>query len=389
MIYYDDMPDVTELSYTPASVNLNSPTNVTYTAINISGSSYIWDIPSGYTPNGTQTTNSITLLHNGFETQPVKVRVNRFNCSLGQEIAKAIPLNLPPTSGPDVACPGATVTFAINNLPAYNSIQWTPSESLTLVESSGNTATFRADDNYVGRAFIGATVVIGNQTVVLQRKALGRNISVLGITGPSTILFLQRGDYDASANCMCPIVQYDWYLRKEGDYNAALVGSGLVGRISLLSVRTMSASQVAPANQTSTSSVTDESILRQPPVTTYYYLSLVAWDINGDFTLTNELKITAYGNAELIPFYIDLDLENSSGENVKNSFASPVIAYPNPTNNILNIELNREAITTGHTYDIRLYDGQGNMFRRTTSKGAKVEFNMANLKSGILLPAYL
>lgn len=81
---------------------------------------------------------------------------------------------------------------------------------------------------------------------------------------------------------------------------------------------------------------------------------------------------------------------------VRSSYYS---AYPNPASNVLNIEIDQEAITqaksmeqtaTGAkqisiqpTYDIRLYDGQGNLLQRATTKGGKVEFNVANLSNGI------
>ena len=80
---------------------------------------------------------------------------------------------------------------------------------------------------------------------------------------------------------------------------------------------------------------------------------------------------------------------------------SPSSAYPNPTSSTLNVELNRQhyseaqaqafrdkytggkATRQSPTYDIRLYDGQGNMLRQTFTKGNKVEFNVANLPNGI------
>ncbi len=75
------------------------------------------------------------------------------------------------------------------------------------------------------------------------------------------------------------------------------------------------------------------------------------------------------------------------------------VVYPNPAINILNIEINPAAVVkaksieqtalnakqikTDLTYDIRLYDGQGNMLRRKTTKGGKIEFNVTNLPNGI------
>ncbi len=73
--------------------------------------------------------------------------------------------------------------------------------------------------------------------------------------------------------------------------------------------------------------------------------------------------------------------------------------YPNPASTILNIEFDQEVLgqaqamqqttTSGKqikqdkTFDIRLYDGQGNLLRRATTKGSKVEFNVSNLSNGI------
>ncbi len=81
------------------------------------------------------------------------------------------------------------------------------------------------------------------------------------------------------------------------------------------------------------------------------------------------------------------------------SYASAATTYPNPASNSLNIEINQEVIAqakaleqsttsawqlkTDPTYDIRLYDGQGNLLRNAKTKGGSVQFNVANLKNGI------
>jgi len=64
-------------------------------------------------------------------------------------------------------------------------------------------------------------------------------------------------------------------------------------------------------------------------------------------------------------------------------------AYPNPTGDILNVEIDAGNITqakslnTTITYDVRLFDGQGNLLRQAQTKGGNVEFNVANLPVGI------
>jgi len=73
--------------------------------------------------------------------------------------------------------------------------------------------------------------------------------------------------------------------------------------------------------------------------------------------------------------------------------------YPNPASDVIYIEIDQEAYTqakaseqtltdatvlkTFPTFDIRLYEWQGNLVHQATSKGSKVEFNVANLPNGI------
>jgi len=62
-------------------------------------------------------------------------------------------------------------------------------------------------------------------------------------------------------------------------------------------------------------------------------------------------------------------------------------AYPNPVDNILTVEINRQArqqtAATNLSYDIRLYDSFGILVRQATLKGSNVKLNVANLLNGI------
>jgi hypothetical protein len=73
--------------------------------------------------------------------------------------------------------------------------------------------------------------------------------------------------------------------------------------------------------------------------------------------------------------------------------------YPNPASDVLNIEIDVQAATqarvrqinssgskplkTDPDYDIRLYDGQGNLLRQQDTKGGTVQFDVTNLSNGI------
>ena len=61
-----------------------------------------------------------------------------------------------------------------------------------------------------------------------------------------------------------------------------------------------------------------------------------------------------------------------------------MMVYPNPTAGILNIEVaSSQNGKTALDYDIRLYDGQGNLLRQKKTKVNTVQFNVSNLPNGI------
>ena len=60
-------------------------------------------------------------------------------------------------------------------------------------------------------------------------------------------------------------------------------------------------------------------------------------------------------------------------------------AYPNPASDMLYIEFDENAKTQGekHIFDVRLYDGQGNLLRQSSTKGGTTQFNVSNLPDGL------
>ena len=71
---------------------------------------------------------------------------------------------------------------------------------------------------------------------------------------------------------------------------------------------------------------------------------------------------------------------------------SPVKPFPNPVSDILNVEIEADAIVelkttrsldTDPTFDIRLYDSMGNLVRQTATKSITTQFNVTSLPSGV------
>ena len=78
--------------------------------------------------------------------------------------------------------------------------------------------------------------------------------------------------------------------------------------------------------------------------------------------------------------------------NVGKGTSSPSYIYPNPVGDILFIDV--DALTQQFSsssdaerqlpsFDIRLYDGQGNLLRQTTAKSGTIQFNVSKLPNGI------
>ena len=50
---------------------------------------------------------------------------------------------------------------------------------------------------------------------------------------------------------------------------------------------------------------------------------------------------------------------------------------------VLSVEFVESKDANDPDYDIRLYDGQGNMLRQSTTKGGTVQFNVSYISNGI------
>jgi len=64
--------------------------------------------------------------------------------------------------------------------------------------------------------------------------------------------------------------------------------------------------------------------------------------------------------------------------------------YPNPVSGILTVEIDATSVQNmglrskyNPDYDLRLYDGQGNLLQQQQTKGGTVQFNVSNLTNGV------
>ena len=89
-------------------------------------------------------------------------------------------------------------------------------------------------------------------------------------------------------------------------------------------------------------------------------------------------------------FYIPAAvITNSSSSSSSTSSRSTITAYPNPVSGILTVEIepaqrsSAGIIDADITYDVRLYDRQGNILRQTKTKDGNIDFNVYNLPVGV------
>jgi hypothetical protein len=198
----------------------------------------------------------------------------------------------------------------------------------------------------------------------------------LSITGPSLVGYLKTETFYATplANSCSSNVYCEWKL------NGVLVEVG--PSVVIQSVKTPTnppmPKTVGPPTDSADDSISDDDppILRQPIDIPYanYQLTATAKNSSGTVIASASKTITIYGNYMIIP---RLPAPPPPIPTVN----SAIIAYPNPTGSVLNVEIDREAIF--QTYDIRLYNGQGNLLRQAASQGEKVEFNVGSLPNGI------
>ena len=115
------------------------------------------------------------------------------------------------------------------------------------------------------------------------------------------------------------------------------------------------------------------------------------WSYSGPLTLSNLSAESAHGKGGTTTgtAYVQAKMTNSCGSTTVNTsfdviqFKSP--AYPNPVNDVLSIELDSQSVSNvqNPTFDVRLYDGQGNIVRQQSNKGGTVQFNVSSLPDGI------
>jgi len=263
----------------------------------------------------------------------------------------------PVITGPSAVCLGSTATYTLSNAPDLP-VTWSGNRLTPQDNNPGTSKTFTA--SFIpGNGWVSASISVNGQTIEIARKAInvGNNAA---IAGPDYITTATTTTYTADPECSG--LGYKWVLYKH-NYNLAAGEQpySCFGKsyINLVSTR-------VPSGQSSSVNP--------------YVLELY---IGNELVAVKYIESLRY-NYSLRPNCIERPLKPF------------IAAYPNPVSDVLNIEFDQEEIAQAKalnnaksvsqelTFDIRLYDGQGNLLRQQKTDGSsKVAFNVSNFPNGI------
>jgi Zn-dependent metalloprotease len=322
-----------------------------YTLNNFLNNYVTWLVTGDYTlSEQTNTSVKVTRTNLNTQTSGKLTAVIQNLTEISKEIASD-PL-IVTISGPSLVCSVGTA-FTASHVPA--GATWAVSSNLSVSSSSNSTASISSSASYFSPGSEGWISIKNSSGQQLVKKEVWVGIPAPEIQGPANPG--SSSNYYAHNNYLSAATDYHWTMyAMSTDY-----------------CYTGNAYTLAPNGNMATAT----------------------FNCNGDYQLylgaTN-----ACGTSQGYPDILDIHV---TGAGYYSYSASYSMSYPNPTSNILNIEIDAQAITrvkaleqttTGGkqlkidpAYDIRLYDGQGNLLRNAKTKGGTVQFNVANLANGI------
>ena len=235
---------------------------------------------------------------------------------------------LPAISGPTLICYKTSTPYY--NFTATNwqsSYQWDVSSNLTIKSGQGtNTASVNAaSSGSSGTGYV--RVMLGSTELVKYNVWVGAP-AVSSISGPTSVSPGSYNNYQAIYNNLSAPTSFYWIFNQVG---------------------------VGYSYQTTSS-----------PYAGFYFYDSGSYQV-----VCQATNACGQGGTTAIGVYAG---RGATSGNV----------YPNPVSDILYIELDSPAnLKVPPTYDVRLYDSQGNILRQQKAQGGTVQFNVSTLPDGI------
>ena len=292
--------------------------------INNSPGGITWTVSDPLITISPSTGNSTTVTHSGTNTGNFTLQA-RTGGSNGEVVAtKTVGTCLPPTiSGTTLICSNASSDFSAttNWQPGYT---WNKSSNLTISGSNSNSSVTVKGNSNNGEGWV--SVNFGGVELVRHNLWVGTPL-VQGINGPDPASLYEYNHYSPFYNSLSGASGFIWGVQP---YSCSTFHSG-----------------------------TDVWVSFYDPDNTY------------------EFSVYAHngcGTGPIGTFYVSTSSRGSS----------PSIVYPNPANDVIYIDIDASIVSKSQTpYDVRLYDGLGNLQRQTFTYGGTVQFNVSNLPEGV------
>jgi len=352
-----------------------------------------WSVTSGFTlsPQNAGSQGYITVIPSPLagQTGTLTAVVN------GKTYTKAINACVPQITGPYELC--YSETFAISH--NYSATNWSVSAGFSVSATTGNNVTVTAAPN------AGA----GTITAVVNGITLTKNVIRCGyvqpiILGPD-IVCPSTATYTTSTGQVVTwdvVPSMNFTITPINGGTSAIVnvvsGTPGVGGTVMAKINgvTIASKSISLCNITGPDKIcgTATYTLVNSPFPLYSWVCPVPGFTLISSTSTSATVQTNYTNGESGVIIAVLGPAGNLSKTIiascsKSSSSSYVTAYPNPANNILYIEIDAAdiqsllSVKVNLTFDVRLYDGQGNMLRNTKTKGGIVEFDVSNLTEGM------
>lgn len=334
--------------------------------------------------------------------------------SITGTVIASIPLTacpLPVISGTDVVCNSGT--YKLSNGPAQS---WSVSSGFSITSSSGTSATVTSsasngqrgtlsayvDGTYITKDIQACVTISGPSTICAG------NIYTFTTTGPSSIIWSNSSYLTFTSSNFGTQVSVKG--TSQGLGSLSIVDGSTGNNLGNVVVTINPAAPIfyeidGDASVKINVPKQYAAIFNGGTPTSY------SWSVSGApsnyYSILNDtnsayLYIVFY---EPATYDLNISASNSCSSDWGQKFlyvtrsGSPYSYYPNPVSDILNIEIDAQAVLNAQSqqpnlssgtplkidplFDIRIYDGQGNLLRQTFSKGGLVQFNVSSLPDGI------
>ena len=308
-------------------------------------------------------------------------------------------------SGPATVNHGQTANFSATNWkPGY----WWDSNVLNMDTPNiyQTTATTKGVGSGWVRVMLGANELVTFSVTVPPSVISGPDVVCHGQNAYSSASYWLPGmSWDAGNNYYFQIVGASTNNIVEINKTSSWIGTGWV-RILYNGVQVSSRNIWAnepvilelsgPDYAFTTTPQTYHVILQNPQSYTYFDWTVdggnYSINISGNTSQITFWDVSWWGPP--VPYDITVTAINSCGESnqafmsINSSHSpSPLTFYPNPVSDILNVEFNQEMVASRQganlSFDVRLYDSQGNILRQANTTEGAVQFSVSTLPNGI------